>query len=136
MTIGILILLGVLNANKPDLRIGHIFIIGNTVTPDRIILGILQVHPGQKLDPAKLREAQARLRASGLFRNNPWRGTGPTVQSVESDFKGYCNVVIWIEERDESWLLFAVLEFFEHKSGFDHLWDTLMRIRPHLLFLK
>jgi outer membrane protein assembly factor BamA len=86
-------------------------IVGNTATPDDVILSFFELRPGQIMRPRALREAEARLRESGLFHVNRWRGITPTVEILPNDFGNeYLDVLIRIEERPWNWVAFAVTE--------------------------
>jgi hypothetical protein len=95
-------------------RCGRIVIEGNIDTPDRVILECINIRPGQKLQFGELQRAQAWLRATGVFRVNPWRGTGPTVELLYPGFESeFWDVVIRVEERPSNWLAFGMVELFE-----------------------
>ena len=92
-------------------RVGNIYIEGNTDTPAGVILIHVDLRSGQSFDPAALAEAERRLRASGLFKSNPWRGTGAIVRAVPNDFDSeFVNVLVRVEEGPGNWLLFGVME--------------------------
>lgn len=66
---------------QPD-RVGNIYIDGNTVTQDRVILNQLDLRPGQILQYPILKDAEARLMRLGIFdAENP-----PSVEVVQNEF--------------------------------------------------
>ena len=95
-------------------RCGRIVIEGNTDTPDRYIATLLDLRPGQKIQLGSLRAAQERLRASGVFQTNPWRGVGPAVELSPPVFESeYWDVRIRVVERPGNWLTFCLLDLIE-----------------------
>jgi hypothetical protein len=92
-------------------RIANIYIEGNTDTPAGVIRNHLDLRSGQRFDPAALAQAEMRLRASGLFKSNPWRGTGAVVIAVPNDFDSeFVDVLVRVEERPGNWLPFGLME--------------------------
>lgn len=103
-------------------RYGRVIVVGNTDTPDRVILGCLGVHPGQRIRFGDLSDARARLGACGVFRSNPWRGEGPTVELLPNEFDSeFWDIQVVIRERPGNWFVFGVEEmFFAAMGGY---WD-------------
>ncbi len=109
-------------APEPEFRVGRILVVGNTDTPDRVILNrLVGLAPGGKGTPATLRQAEGRLRGIGAFKSNPWRGTGPTVQVFPNELGSeFLDVVIRVEERSGNWVPFALAEVIRAYLQFDN----------------
>ncbi len=88
-------------------RYGNIRVLGNSDTPDRIILNQREgIQPGAKVSAADVRAFRKRLAALGAFR------TAPTVVLLVNELDGaLLDVRIHVEERPENWFIF-------------HLWRT------------
>jgi len=66
---------------QPD-RVGNIFVEGNTVSQDRVILNQLDLRPGQILQYPLIRDAEMRLIRLGIFdAENP-----PSIEVVQNEF--------------------------------------------------
>jgi outer membrane protein assembly complex protein YaeT len=63
--------------------VGEIFISGNDVTKNRVILRMLQVYPGQTLSYPAMKESEKLLMRSNLFDNSP--DDHPTVTTIERE---------------------------------------------------
>src|SRR5262249_51403600 len=60
--------------------VGEIRIVGNSVTQDRVIRqALVGIEPGQILRPRRLKVAEKKLAAMGLFMIDPVRGIRPRV---------------------------------------------------------
>lgn len=70
--------------DKPISYVGEVFIVGNTVTQDRVIRRMLGLYPGQVLRYPELRIAEADLARLGIFEMNPEQGIRPTVQALDN----------------------------------------------------
>ncbi len=109
-------------APEPEFRVGRILVVGNTDTPDRVILNrLVGLAPGRKASPATLRRAEGRLRAIGVFKSNPWRGTGPTVEVFPNELDNeYFDVLIRVVERPGNWVPFSLAEVIRAYLQFDN----------------
>jgi outer membrane protein assembly factor BamA len=89
-------------AVKGPVRVGQIFILGNTRTSDSVIIDSVALYPGAVLNVADLRRAEENLLRLNRFAVNPQTGAGPTVTVIEGDEKGpYRDIVIQVQEKDE-----------------------------------
>jgi hypothetical protein len=88
-------------------RIGQIFIVGNTATPEWVILRQLPLFPGGKLDAADLIMGERNLERLGLFRR-------PTVKILDPEKEQeYKDILVSIEEKPWNWLIFDALDLVE-----------------------
>ena len=61
-------------APEPEFRVGRLMVVGNTDTPDWVILDrCVGLAPGRKTTGTVLRKAELQLRKIGVFKSNPWR---------------------------------------------------------------
>jgi outer membrane protein assembly complex protein YaeT len=84
--------------DKPQAKVGEVFIVGNSVTQDRVIRRMLQgIQPGQILRYPELRIAEKDLARLNIFEINPELGIRPTVQALESpsEFK---DILVKVQE--------------------------------------
>ena len=97
-------------APEPEFRVGRLMVVGNTDTPDWVILDrCVGLAPGRKTTGTVLRKAELQLRKIGVFKSNPWRGTGPTVEAFPNELDNeYVDVVISVEEQSGNWVPFAL----------------------------
>ena len=93
-------------AQVPD-RVGRITIEGNTDTPDYVILGQLDLRPGQLLDLPSLKLTQQRLAKSGLFAADAPPAVEVVANELDSTFK---DIHIRVKERRGTWAFFAAVE--------------------------
>lgn len=70
--------------DKPISYVGEVFIVGNTVTQDRVIRRMLGLYPGQVLRYPELRIAERDLARLNIFEVNPEQGIRPTVQALDN----------------------------------------------------
>ncbi len=90
-------------------RYGRIIIVGNTATPDRVIMHMVGLRPGQIMKVADLRTARARIEKSGLFKTDP----KPRIELLSNEFDNrFRDVLIQIGERPVNRYLFFVLDSF------------------------
>jgi outer membrane protein assembly complex protein YaeT len=94
---------------RPPARVGQIYIIGNEVTRQNVILRQVPLYPGQVLTYPDLRLAEKNLAKLNIFESNPETGVRPTVTVLdpdgESEFK---DVQINVQETHTGSLLFGV----------------------------
>jgi hypothetical protein len=78
-------------------RIGQIWIVGNKRTKMNVILGQLDLYPGQLFDASNIRQAQKNVMKLGIFKNVSIKLLdGPLGR--ESEFK---DITIHVEERQQ-----------------------------------
>src|ERR1700723_3671745 len=102
-TLGVLIVLvswnpcvSGLSAADPDViqpelmrerKVGNEYLVGNTITQDRVIRRAIDVEPGQTLRAADLRSSEAKLAALGLFETVKVERAKELLSEEESTFK-------------------------------------------------
>lgn len=70
--------------DRPIAYVGEVYIVGNTVTQDRVIRRMLGLYPGQVLRYPELRIAERDLARLNIFESNPELGIRPTVQALDN----------------------------------------------------
>jgi hypothetical protein len=105
---------------RVEYRIGQIFIIGNTETPQHILLDLLELYPGTKVSLADLRKAESRL-----CRWRVWGKVEITVLPPDRATSEFHDIRVDIEEQEWNWLLFGV--------GYDLLRYRLTGDRDYLV---
>ena len=70
--------------DRPVSYVGEVYIVGNTVTQDRVIRRMLGLYPGQVLRYPELRIAERDLARLNIFEMNPELGIRPTVQALDN----------------------------------------------------
>lgn len=105
---------GIVSAQKKKTnRIGQIFIVGNTETPQWVIERQLPLYPGCKLQEENLRKAETNLERLGLFRK-------PTVTLVEGEKDAeYVDILVTVQEKRWNWLLFSSQDLVEARLTWD-----------------
>jgi hypothetical protein len=92
-------------------RVGQIFIIGNTATPDSVILRQVPLYPGRILTRADLRSAERNLARLKIFKADP----APRVRIIDREGDStYKDIRVDVSERDINlyfWPLMESLEF-------------------------
>jgi len=95
-------------------RVGQIFIIGNTLTRDSIILREVPLSPGEKFTLADLRSAERNLARLKVFKADP----PPRVTIIEGGFNDndstFKDIRVDVSERDGNvyfWPMEETLEF-------------------------
>jgi outer membrane protein assembly factor BamA len=86
---------------KKPLRVGQIFVIGNTRTKMSIILDQVRLYPGQVLDFSEIRRAERNLARLSIFRCSPDGAVRPTITVVdgpEGPDSVYKDVIIKVDE--------------------------------------
>lgn len=86
---------------KPEPLIGSVFIVGNTITKNRVILDALDLYPGAKLQLAKLPVAERKLADLGLFKVDPKKGIRPTVAVLDTPGQ-FKDILVKVEERSST----------------------------------
>jgi outer membrane protein assembly complex protein YaeT len=93
---------------RPPSRVGQIFIVGNEVSRQNVILRQVPLFPGQVLTYPDLKTAEHNLDRLGIF-TDPATGQHPTVSvidpEVDSPFK---DILVQVQEQRTGSLLFGV----------------------------
>ena len=76
-----------------QIRVGNIFIVGNKKTADSVIRGCLPF-PGEPLDYPKIREAEKKLTALGLF------SEGVEIAVIEEDKGNVRDIIVSVTEAE------------------------------------
>jgi hypothetical protein len=84
-------------------KIGQIFIIGNEVTKQGVILEALGLFPGQVLRAADLRSAEKNLQRLGIFKIDPAKGIRPTVVVLNEEGEGEFKDILVSVEETSTW---------------------------------
>ena len=93
-------------AQVPD-RVGRITIEGNTDTPDGIILGYLNLRPGQILKYPSIKSSTLDLIHCQLFDLK----SPPTVEVVPNEFDStFKDIRVRVKERAGNWIIFATTD--------------------------
>jgi outer membrane protein insertion porin family len=94
---------------KPPARVGEIYIVGNDVTRQNVILRQIPLYPGQVLTYPDLRLAEKNLAKLGIFETNGQTGVRPTVSVIDpdsdTDFK---DILVQVQEEPTGSLIFGV----------------------------
>ena len=104
----------------PQRKVGKIYVVGNDVTQDEVVLRTCALYPGQPFTEADLRAAEANLKKLGIFANGP--NTSPSVEVIESkdSFGTYCDILIRVKESLTGSLFIG--------SGLDSRGNIVMRM--------
>lgn len=92
----------------PTVLIGQIFVIGNTATPQQVILDTLDLYSGGRDAHADLRRAERRLEKLRIFQVDRRKGIRPTVTFIPNT-DGTTNILdllVQIEERPGNELVY------------------------------
>ncbi|HXG10251.1 MAG TPA: outer membrane protein assembly factor BamA [Gemmataceae bacterium] len=94
---------------RPPARVGQIFIVGNEVTRQNVILRQVPLFPGQILTYPDLRVAERNLARLNIFEVNPETGVRPTVTVInpeeDSEFK---DILVTVQETRTGAFLLGV----------------------------
>ncbi|HEY7427988.1 MAG TPA: outer membrane protein assembly factor BamA [Gemmataceae bacterium] len=91
----------------PLMRVGQIFIIGNTRTRDNVILRQVPLFPGQILTYPDLEIAANNLKRLNIFTSGQ-DGAPPSVQAIDRDGSPYQDIRIDVNEANTGSLIFGV----------------------------
>ena len=95
----------------PHIRVGEIIVVGNTETPQCVIMDQLPFAAGWQISQQELKQAEANLRRLNLFRIDIWNGERPRVEVIDPDgpheFK---SILVSIEEKRSNRLRYALIE--------------------------
>lgn len=121
--------------SKGSERVGRIIVEGNVNTPDGVILKVLNLYPGQKLEREEVKRAERALQDLGLFREDPTHGVYTTVtvlpSELDSEFK---DIVVHVNERSWTWIVFDTQDWIRSQVfwDMDQLDYTAQRVRSKL----
>ena len=93
-------------------RVGQIFIIGNTITRDAIILRQIPFKSGDKFTPSDLRAAERNLARLQLFKKAP----APSVRVLDGNRERddvFQDIIVYVAERECNAYFWAVEESLE-----------------------
>jgi len=96
---------------KAPTKVGTIYIVGNDVTRDNVILRQLPpgLAPGQTLQYPDLRLAEGHLARLGIFDSNPETGVKPSVEVLNRDGdEEYKDLLVRVQEMKTGSLMFGV----------------------------
>ncbi|HJT79182.1 MAG TPA: BamA/TamA family outer membrane protein, partial [Gemmataceae bacterium] len=94
---------------RPPTRVGQIFVVGNDVTRQNVILRQVPLYPGQVLTYPELRIAEQNLARLNIFETNPESGVKPTVSVIDPDVDSpFKDILVSVQETRTGSLLFGV----------------------------
>lgn len=103
--------------NNPELlavvngaRYGELKVIGNTDTPRRVILSMIDIQPGQRIELGKRRPALKKLRECSTLRCDPGKGELPAIEFDPNPGSVYLDVVIKVYDTPGTWLGYEVVD--------------------------
>lgn len=88
-------------------KVGHIYVVGNEVTRNNVVLRSVGLYPGQYLRYPEVRIGEANLARLGIFEANPETGVRPTINVIEDGESEYKDVVIQVKETQTGSLMFG-----------------------------
>jgi outer membrane protein assembly complex protein YaeT len=90
-------------------RVGQIYVVGDTVTRQNVILRQLGLYPGQILEYPNLKVAEANLARLNIFEMNAEQGIRPTVTVLNPDDDNiYKDILVNVQETHTGSLMFGV----------------------------
>jgi outer membrane protein insertion porin family len=93
---------------KPPAKVGRIFVVGNDVTQERVILRLLGIYPGQTLRYPEMRIAEANLARANIFEMKAEDGIKPTVKVLNPDDDSeYKDILVELKETHTGSLMFG-----------------------------
>ena len=93
---------------KAPAKVGRIYVVGNDVTQERVILRLLGIYPGQTLRYPELRIAEANLARSNIFEMKQEDGIKPTVKVLNPDADTeYKDILVELKETHTGSLMFG-----------------------------
>jgi outer membrane protein assembly complex protein YaeT len=98
-------------SERPPAKVGMIYIVGNEVTKQNVILRQLPpgLSPGQTLQYPDLRLAERNLAKLGIFEMNPETGVRPTVEVINKELdEDYKDLLVRVQETRTGSILFGV----------------------------
>ncbi len=113
---------------QEQVRVGSIFISGNTETPDHILHAVILFRPGQAVTLADLQFARMRLLSLGFW-------DMPRVEVHVPNENGFADVWVIVQEKPLNWLLLNIgyeLHEFCTTGDLDYLGGALTRFNRQL----
>ncbi len=96
-------------SERPPARVGQIFVVGNEITRQNVILRQVPLYPGQLLAYPELRAAERNLSRLNLFETNGETGVRPTVTVMDPDSDSeFKDILVSVQEARTGSLLFGV----------------------------
>jgi outer membrane protein assembly complex protein YaeT len=94
---------------RPPARVGQIYVIGNEVTKQNVILRQVPLYPGQPLTYPDMRLAEKNLARLNIFEMNPDAGIRPTVTVLDPDGDSeFKDIQVNVQETRTGSLMFGV----------------------------
>src|SRR5206468_9468693 len=94
---------------RPPARVGQVYVVGNEVTRQNVILRQVPLYPGQVLTYPDLRVAERNLAKLNIFESNPEAGVRPTVSVIDPDGPNPAkDILVNVQETHTGSLLFGV----------------------------
>jgi outer membrane protein assembly factor BamA len=94
---------------RPPARVGQVFVVGNEVTRQNVILRQVPLYPGQPLTYPDLRVAERNLAKLNIFEVKPETGVRPTVTVLDPDTDNeFKDILVQVQETQTGSLLFGV----------------------------
>jgi outer membrane protein assembly complex protein YaeT len=93
---------------RPPARVGQIYVVGNDVTNQSVILRQLLLYPGQVLSYPDVRLSEANLTRLGIFTDQQ-SGAHPTVEVIDRENdQEFKDILVTVQEQRTGSLLFGV----------------------------
>ncbi len=90
-------------------KVGSIYVVGNTVTKQNVILRQVPLYPGQTLTYPDLRLAERNLAKLQIFEVAPEKGIRPTVSIIDrNDTNEWKDILVSVNEMPTGSLMFGV----------------------------
>jgi outer membrane protein assembly factor BamA len=93
---------------RPPAKVGQIYIVGNEVTKQNVILRQVPLYPGQVLSYPDLRVAETNLARLNIFEMDPEKGGPPKLEVIDNPNSEFKDVMIRVQETPTGSLLFGV----------------------------
>lgn len=91
-------------------RYGEIHIQGNTDTPRRVIVPLLDIEPGAKITLGTLQAAEKRLRECPTLQTDLKKGIAPTIELEPNKESEYWDVLIRVLDTRGCWLGYELVD--------------------------
>lgn len=96
-------------AERPPVKVGQVFIAGNSRTKQNVILRQVPLYPGQTLTYPDLRQSEKNLARLGIFESSPDGQVKPTITIIDQDSaRQYKDILITVQEANTGSLVFGV----------------------------
>jgi outer membrane protein insertion porin family len=93
---------------RPPARVGQVFVVGNEVTRQNVVLRQVPLYPGQVLTYPDLKTAEHNLDRLGIF-TDPATGQHPTVSVIDPESDSpFKDILVQVQEQRTGSLLFGV----------------------------